>query len=220
VSLRDDDHALAMLLVLALIAFVAVAEVVCHRHHRGGTLSWLGWSGGTEVREIKRAPVLLLLASWYGCYASPDYTPPDLGDASPGVFVRGFAPAGRAPLEVDALMPFDVGPAPAPDAQASPPDTEPPVNLSAPLPAASVAWLMAVPACADYRLRAADACEGFTRNGVRCVECTTFERAPLPAECQSSGACATGEATPLLCVTDCHTSCVRAPRYCPPGGAR
>jgi len=222
---REEDHVLALLLVLVVIAFVAVAEVVCSRQHRGGTLSWLGWSGGTEVREIKRAPVLLLLASWYGvgCYAAPGYTPPGLDDASPASYTRTLAPAGRAPLEVDALVPFDVGPAPAsPDVRPPPDLGEPPVNVSAPLPAASVAWLGTVVGCApDLGIRGyghgVDRCEGRTRNGVRCVECDVGA-APVTVECKSTGACATGEATALVCVADCFASCERAPRYCPPAG--
>lgn len=218
---RDDDAVMVSILVLVVILLVAVAEVTCQRHRRGGTLSWLGWSGGTEVREIKRAPVLLLLASWYGvgCYAAPGYTPPGLDDASPASYVRTLAPTGRGSLEVDALVPFDVGPRPAPDVQPPVLDTgEPPVNVSAPLPAATSAWLASVLGCsATTRLRVADRCEGRTRNGVRCVECTS-EGAPVAVECESTGACATGEPTPLLCVADCLASCERAARYCPPAG--
>ncbi|HXD98213.1 MAG TPA: hypothetical protein VN646_16815 [Candidatus Acidoferrum sp.] len=100
---------------------------------------------------------------------------------------------------------------------------EPPINVVAPLPAATLAWLDTVPECVAITIRGygrdagVDRCEGRTRNGVRCVEC--FDRVtgtPLSAECESTGGCASGEGTPLVCVADCFASCERQPRYCPP----
>jgi hypothetical protein len=224
---HHEDAGLTFFLLLVVLALIAVAELVCSRNHRGGTLGWLGLTSGGEVKEIKRAPLLLLLASWHGCY-SPSYAPPELGDGAPASYVRALAPVGRAPLEADASGPFafDSAAPPAPDTRPQLDTGEPSVNVSAPLPAATVAWLAAVPSCgASFAVAHPwdnDPCEGWTRNGVRCVECVgpPPARLPLSAECQSTGSCVTGESTPFLCVADCRASCARAPRYCPPQGVQ